>query len=122
MTQKAYLGGMRYLAILLALTLTATAAPAQEAPEEEGFLEQGVRRLFEGLMQDIAPELDQLQSDLDRAAEELGPVLRDLVGLIDDLRNYEAPRRLPNGDILIPRKPDAPLPPDLRDEGAEIEI
>ena len=30
------------------------------------------------------------------------------------LRNYDAPIRLPNGDILIPRRPGAPPPPEMR--------
>lgn len=85
-------------------------------------LEQGARRLFEGLIGEVAPQLDLMQREMERMAGELGPVLRDLVGMIDDLRNYEAPVRLPNGDIILRRKPGAPLPPDLRDEGAEIEI
>lgn len=126
---------MKHLAILLAAALAASPALSQQAapppppPPPEGevqeglnLLEQGARRLFEGLIGEVAPQLDLMQREMDRMAGELGPVLRDLVGMIDDLRNYEAPVRLPNGDIILRRKPGAPLPPDLRDKGAEIEI
>ena len=124
---------MKHLAILLAAALAASPALSQQAapppPPPEGevqeglnLLEQGARRLFEGLIGEVAPQLDLMQREMERMAGELGPVLRDLVGMIDDLRNYEAPVRLPNGDIILRRKPGAPLPPDLRDEGAEIEI
>lgn len=39
---------------------------------------------------------------------EVGPALRDLAGRLDDLRNYEPPVILDNGDVLIRRRPDAP--------------
>lgn len=44
---------------------------------------------------------------------ELGPALRALADRIGDLRNYDTPEVLENGDILIRRKPDAPpyVPP-----------
>jgi hypothetical protein len=39
-----------------------------------------------------------------------------LLALMDDIGNYQPPERLPNGDILIRRKPDRPLPPPAEGE------
>ena len=41
---------------------------------------------------------------------QLTPMLESLREKVDDLSNYEAPEVLPNGDIIIRRKPDAPAP------------
>jgi len=46
--------------------------------------------------------------------EDFGPTIEDLIGLmrafedIDDPRHYQMPEILPNGDIIIRRRPDAP--------------
>ena len=47
------------------------------------------------------------------ALSRMAPVLKDLAVLVDDLGNYETPRRLENGDIVIRRKPGAPSPPPI---------
>ena len=56
-----------------------------------------------------------LAQDLAGALRQMGPVLQDLAAQVDDIRNYQAPERLPNGDILIRRREDAPAPPPLGD-------
>lgn len=123
---------MRYvLTIPLVLCLSAGPMTGQEADPksppgdvEEGFslLEEGAKLLFRGLMDQMGPALGEMQKGLEGLSEEARPALEALLDLIDDMRNYETPERLPNGDIIIRRKPDAPLPPDLRDEGNEIEL
>ena len=40
---------------------------------------------------------------------EMGPALAEMMTRIDDLRNYDSPEIMPNGDIIIRRKPDAPI-------------
>lgn len=47
---------------------------------------------------------------LRRFAERLDPMAERLRALIDDMNAYEVPERLPNGDIIIRRKPDTPQP------------
>lgn len=47
---------------------------------------------------------------------EMSPMLESLREKIDDLSNYEAPEVLPNGDIIIRRKPDAPDQPSPEPE------
>jgi hypothetical protein len=130
--KRVYIITMRqFLVIPLVLCLSAGPITAQQgdsdAPTgdvEEGFslLEEGAKLLFRGLIDQMGPALDEMQKGLEGMSEEARPALEALLGMIDDMRNYEAPERLPNGDIIIRRKPDAPLPPDLRDEGNEIEL
>lgn len=105
----------------LSLLLCLTRAPAQaqtieEAPPEEGLslMEEGAKLLFRGLMSKMEPALDEMGralDDIEPALRQMGPVLRDLVALMGDIENYEAPVRMPNGDILIRRKPGAPPVP-----------
>ncbi len=87
--------------------------PKVEAPEEKGFdlMEEGAKLLFRGLMSEMEPMFD----GMGKALKEMEPAMKDLLALVDDIRNYDAPRILENGDILIPRRKGAPpavlLPP-----------
>jgi hypothetical protein len=107
----------QYLApVTLCLTL-ALAAPAPvlaqnaQTEREEGLslMERGMRLLFDGLIQEMEPALD----DMAKALKELEPMARQLADLIGDVRYYDPPERLENGDIIIRRKADAPPPPTL---------
>ena len=88
------------------------ATPVPDSDLEQGFdlLGEGARLLFRGLMAEMEPALEQMGEQF-KAME---PMLRSLAGMIGDIRHYEAPEKLPNGDILIRRKPDpaAPAPDD----------
>lgn len=107
-------------AIVGAMALPLLPAAAQElspdpAPEtlpeaeDRGFslLEEGGKLMLRGLMQEMEPAI----GEMGKALTEIEPALRDMARLIDDIRNYDAPRMLPNGDILIPRRPGSPPPP-----------
>jgi hypothetical protein len=112
--------------LVLALCLLAAPALAEEPPltpeaEDEGFrlMEEGMKLVMRGMMQEMQPTLDEMGKALEEAGpaleglgSEIGPKLRQLITMIDDIRNYDAPVMLPNGDILIRR--NAPLlpPPD----------
>ena len=109
-------------ALVLSASLTAfTAAPAvaQTNDEtEEGFdlMEEGAKMLLRGLMTEMEPairELEGIAQDIGPAmqllADEMGPAIAEIMSKIDDIRNYEAPEILPNGDIIIRRSPDAPV-------------
>ncbi len=79
-------------------------------------MEEGAKLLLKGLMSEMEPTLDEMGkalSDLEPSLKDLQPRLLELLALVDDLTNYQAPERLENGDILIRRKPDAPAPPPL---------
>ena len=111
----------------LALALCLIAAPAlAEEPEvtpksgDEGFslMEEGMKLVMRGMMQEMQPALDEMGKALEEAGPaleglgaEIGPKLRQLITMIDDIKNYDAPVMLPNGDILIRR--NAPLPPKM---------
>lgn len=76
--------------------------------------------LLEGLLNDFItraqPHLEGLARDMGGLMEDYRPVFEELSKLMDDIGNYQMPpERLPNGDILIRRKPDAPPPPPLGD-------
>lgn len=123
--------------LALALCLAAAPAFAQDAPatpkaEDDGFslMEEGMKLVMRGMMSEMAPALDEMEKALKEAGpmldglgEEIGPKLRQLVALIDDIKNYDAPVMLPNGDILIRR--NAPLVPPVQPQpgpNGEIEL
>ena len=109
----------------LALVLCLVAAPAfaEEPPlapqaTDDGFslMEEGMKLVLRGMMSEMQPALDEMGKALEEAGPalqglgaELGPKLRQLIALIDDIGNYDAPVMLPNGDILIRR--NVPLTP-----------
>lgn len=107
----------------LALCLVAAPAFAEDpapAPKatDEGFslMEEGMKLVLRGIMSEMQPALDEMGKALEDAGPalqglgaELGPKLRQLIALIDDIKNYDAPVMLPNGDILIRR--NVPLIP-----------
>lgn len=117
------------LATFTALPLSAEVA---ETPDDtsEGFslMEEGAKMLLRGLMAEMEPAIDDLKGMSDEMGaamaefgETMGPALAELMRKVDDMRNYEAPEILPNGDIIIRRSPDAPAyVPDT--ETGEIEL
>lgn len=112
-------------ALALCLCLVATPVVAEDAPvtppaKDEGFslMEEGMKLVLRGMMQEMQPALDEMGKALEEAGPaleglgaELGPRLRQLIAMIDDIKNYDAPVMLPNGDILIRR--NAPLAPKM---------
>ena len=95
---------MRFLFVLLALSMTLPAAAQDAESEPVPVPEQGIDLMGEalklfmrGLMQEMEPAID------------------DLSGFLDNLDAYHAPEVLPNGDILIRRK----TPVEESIEGAE---
>ncbi len=121
------------IALTLAVGLTVAPAMAQDqsdAEVEEGFslMEEGARLLMRGLMTEMEPVITDLRDSFEEMgpafgefAQAVGPAFAELLNQVDDFRNYEAPEFLPNGDIIIRRKPDAPAwEPDP--ETGEIEL
>ena len=127
--------------LALAIMLIAAPALAQETapspaplPEEDGFslVEEGAKLVLRGLMTEMQPALDEMGKALDEVgpalegfSAEVRPKIAQLIAMIDDFKNYDAPVMLPNGDILIrrnappaspeplvplPRLPDTPVP------------
>lgn len=119
---------MMRFTILLAGFLAA-AAPAAAQDEGGGFgegldlLGEGSRMILERLLEDMRPMLDNARPFFE---EEVMPMLERLGEVVDDLSYYELPERLPNGDIVIRRSPDAPPlgadPLPEVGEGGEVEL
>ena len=112
---------------VFAITLAALPVAAQDKPPEPGtpeegmsLIERGARILLDGLFREMEPALRDVGPKLRDLQAELGPALEQLLAMIDDVRNYDAPIRLPNGDILIPRRPGAPPPPEMRTPGENL--
>lgn len=103
--------------------LLALPAVAQDTSEsvDEGFslLREGARILMESMLKEMEPALRDMQEDLGTALKEMEPQLRALGDMIGDIRNYHAPEKLPNGDIIIRRKTPAER---LSDPGDDIEL
>lgn len=106
--------------------LIATAAPAQEAEPpatgevEDGFslIEEGTKLILRGLLDRVEPTLKDMGEDLDQLMSDMEPALRDLAGMIGDIRNYHPPEMLPNGDIILRRK--VPPEPEAAPEGEGV--
>lgn len=116
---------MRQIApALLALMLATAPAVAEDPPAsaEEGFslLEEGAKIILRSLIDEMEPALKDMQEGLGAAMDKMGPALRELAEMIGDIRNYEAPEKLPNGDIIIRRK--SPIGPFLPGPNGEIDI
>lgn len=119
-------------ALTLAIGLSVTPAYAQDESAEitDGFnlMEEGAKMLMRGLMSEVEPAISGLRGSLEEMGPALaefvatmGPALSDLLNQVDDFSNYQAPEFLPNGDIIIRRKPDAPIWVPDNDTG-EIEL
>lgn len=100
------------LALLAAPALAQSPEPPAGAPSDDAF-QRGLEDFMGNLLNRAQPSLDRLGQDLGGLAQRLGPVLGELGDLMHDVRNYQAPERLENGDILIRRRADAPPPPEL---------
>lgn len=102
--------------------------PAQDGPpagqeSEDGFgsmLERGAESLLRDLFRDVEPHMDAIGRELGGRMQALAPLLEDAGNLMDDLRHYQRPERLENGDILIRRKADAPPPPPVSREFQDL--
>lgn len=85
--------------------------PAADAPGGLDMIERGAGTILDDLLRKIEPHMDGIANAFGETTATLGPVLDDLAAQVDDIRNYQKPERLPNGDILIRRRTDAPPPP-----------
>lgn len=80
--------------------------------------------LFRDLERELMPRIEglgrEVQPYLDRFGAVVEPYLSDLADMLGDLSRWEAPEVLPNGDILIRRRPDVPPGDDQSDESDPV--
>ncbi|AHD00375.1 hypothetical protein [Leisingera methylohalidivorans] len=122
--------------LLPAALIALMSAPlaAQEAGEEgdaPSLMERGAELFWEGLREEMAPALEDLQGMMEEIGPsmgaflaEMGPALADIAKQVEDWSAYELPEILPNGDIIIRKKPkdNAPADKDQGDEEGVTEI
>ncbi len=94
--------------LYIALIPFLMATPAESDPKNWEDLRKGLEELSE-----------DTQKFFENWVDELGPLLNSLRDKIDDLGEYEPPEVLPNGDIIIRRKPKPKVPMEQK---APIEI
>lgn len=105
-------------ALLSPLPLAAQEASPVEPEDGPSLMERGLSLFFEGFRQEMEPALD----GMGEALGEMRPALTELLGMIDNMTNYQMPEMLENGDIIIRRKPDAPpvAPPAPEAPGIDL--
>ena len=113
--------------VVLCASPLAAETPVQPAPEDdEGFslMEEGAKLFLRGIMSEMEPALDEMGKALDEVRpglEALQPKLREFMALVGDLKNYHAPEKLPNGDIIMRRKTEQEILLDKLDkDGVEL--
>lgn len=122
---------MKHILLITALSVVAAPAAAQDE-DSKSLMEQGAELFFEGLKQEMEPALEDLRGlaesfgpAMQSFFQEMGPALAELGAQVKDWSVYEAPEMLPNGDIIIRKKPDLPQPDktepeDKADEATDI--
>ncbi len=90
-----------------------------EEPTGRSLMEEGARQFFRGLMDQMGPAIEGLEDLADEMSDftlQMGPALQELLSKVEDWSVYHPPEILPNGDIIIRRKQDAP-PPTTGEDG-----
>ena len=107
------------LAGALAIATPAAAQNEDDLSEGLGLLGEGAQLILDGLMEEMRPILEEARPYFE---DEVLPFLDRMGELMDDLSSYELPERLPNGDIIIRRSPDAPpFEPEIGENG-EVDL
>ena len=110
---------------MLTSPLAAQDAAEREAPGGSGssLMERGAELFLRGLQQEMAPALEDLQGlmqdigpSMGAFLSQMGPALAEIAKEVEDWSVYEMPEILPNGDIIIRRKPEEDTP-DVAPEG-----
>ncbi|NSY38546.1 hypothetical protein [Leisingera sp. ANG59] len=126
---------MKHLILPAALIALMSAPLSAQEAEEEGtgpsLVERGAELFWEGLRQEMAPALEDLQGMMEEIGPsmgaflaEMGPALADIAEQVEDWSAYELPEILPNGDIIIRKKPkdNAPAKEDKDEDEGVTEI
>ncbi|WP_299475016.1 AAA+ family ATPase [Cypionkella sp.] len=99
---------MKHLCLALLLLATPIAAQTPDNSDADkglNLMQEGAKLLFNHLLGQVEPNLQ----DMADALKEVQPKLMEILQMMDDLQNYHAPEKLPNGDIILRRKTPAEL-------------
>lgn len=109
------------LAPAFALTLSALPLAAQETPAEPetSLWDWGWSLFGDSVTQELEPLAD-MKALMEQFGPAVAPTMEKMMALVDDMTNYEMPEMLENGDIIIRRKPDAPVVTPPADQGVEL--
>lgn len=117
---------MHRIALIAAILTVATAPVSAQEDDGKSLMEQGAELFFEGLRQEMEPALEDLRGLAEQFGpamqsfiQEMGPALAEITAQVKDWSAYEAPEILPNGDIIIRKKPDQPQPEEILPEDQE---
>ncbi len=107
---------MKKMFLIAAVALLPSLGLAQDSKDNSlSMMERGAQMFFDGMMQHMAPTLEGLSDLSDKMgpalrsfAIEMGPALGDILSKVEDWSVYEQPKIMPNGDIVIKRKPEPP--------------
>jgi hypothetical protein len=110
------------LAPAFALTLLALPVQAQDTPAEQetSLWDWGMSLFGDAVTQELEPALGDMKALIDQLGPAVAPAIEKMMALVDDMTNYELPEMLENGDIIIRRKPDAPVVEPPADQGIEL--
>ncbi|MFV0292485.1 MAG: hypothetical protein ACK5II_04415 [Paracoccus sp. (in: a-proteobacteria)] len=90
------------------------AVPSSPETDNQGG-EQGLEGIMNQMFERMLPHLEGLGNELQATVNDFSPAFNELSGLVDDIANYHGPERLPNGDIILRRRADAPPPPSTEE-------
>lgn len=134
-SRRPYISPMKQILLPAALiALLSSPLAAQDAEAEDSgpsLMERGAELFWEGLRQEMAPALEDLQGmmaefgpSMAEFLAQMGPALAGIAKEVEDWSVYEMPEILPNGDIIIRKKPkdNAPAAKDNEDEKGVTEI
>ena len=121
---QSYIDAMKQIllpaSLVLALSSPLAAQEAAETDSGPSLMERGTELFLRGLQQEMAPALEDLQGlmqeigpSLAEFLSEMGPALAGIAAEVEDWSVYEMPEILPNGDIIIRRKPSPEDTPEV---------
>lgn len=118
---------MKKIALASAAAVT-LATPTWSQDDGPSLMRRGVELFFQGLQTELEPAVTEMQNlieeltpELRNFAQSMGPALSELMDQVEDWSAYNAPEMLPNGDIIIRRKPVAEDTPPT-DPVDEVEL
>ena len=95
---------MKHVIFMLMIAAAPLRAEVTPVPDDAGkglsLMQQGAELLFNHMLSKVEPELQNMAEALRQAQ----PKINEILAMIDDIQNYHAPEKLPNGDIIMRRK------------------